>query len=407
MCYNLSVFNLFNKNSKEKVVVLDIRDGSVGGMVIQKETEGNSLPEKLFSVRKALPFQKNFNLKRLFYATAQAISFVASEIHKSGQNDPKKIICLVGPHMHISQRRNVKITYKQPTLLTTEILNRLISNDLHLFEEKHLTSGLAKGESSNVIFEHKIMQIKLNGYETSNPIGKKATEVSISIFASVLPRVVLADLKNVISNSFHNNNLEFHSFSFMISDVVRNLDLDKNGLVLVQIEDEITEMSVVRNGIIQNIASFPAGKNLLKRQIMDSFATVSDGADSCIKMYNNKTGNEDVIKKMTDVLLKMNEVWADLFFQTIKKISYYHLLPQSFYIVADNDCKNIFIDLFKKIELSSILVLNKPAEIVSLDNQFFDNFCKNKSECPDDIYFLAASVFAGNIPRSEGLTFYH
>lgn len=400
------MFNLFNKILKEKINVIDIRDGSVGGMILSVDRASLSQPEKLFSTRIKLPFQKEFSHKRHFYATAQAISNVASEIHNRGQNAPDKIVCLIGPHMHISQRRNIKIQYKQPTLITSGILNRLISNDIHIFEEKHLTSGLTNGDSVNTLFEHKVMQIKLNGYETSKPVGKKATDVSISIFASVIPKIVLADLKNIISKNFHSNNIEFHSFSFIISDVMRNLGLDSNGLVLVQIEDEITEISIIRNGIIQNIASFPLGKNLLIRVICAVLGTIPDAAESYLKMYNSKAGSPEVVKKMSEIFSKVNSTWSDLFFQTMKKTSYNHLLPQNFYVVVNQNYTNVFFDLIKKIELSNLLALNKQAEISTLGSHVFENLCKNRSDCPDDIYFLAASVFAGNLPKSEGLTFF-
>lgn len=384
------MINPFVFSKKEEVLVLDIRDGSVGGMILSLDKKGQEVPEKIFSIRKEIPFQRNFNHKRLFYNTSQALISVSAEIFKSGLKMPKKIFCLLGPHLHASQIRIIKSRYDRPTIISEKIISSLINQDVKLFENKHL--GVL-GESFSEMMEHKITQIKLNGYETGSPINKVASEIELSVFVSMVPHVLIGDLKRIILKHFHSDNVDFHSFSFALADVVRDISLDKRGFAIVNIEDEISEISVVRNGLIEDTASFPAGANFLFRMIMDRFGVSYEQALSYLKLFVAHSGDESITTKMSDIIEQTRIFWTDSFYQSLKKMSSHHLLPDTFYIATDDNQKNVFLDFIKKSRVSGLLVLNKPPAIEWLEPKIFSGLCKNISECPDDTHFLVSAVF--------------
>jgi hypothetical protein len=399
-CYNLEVINLFRINKKEDIVVLDIRDNSVGGMILSLDKKGNSIPQKLFSIRKEIPFQRNFNHKRLFYLTAQAINHVSSLIMKSGFiKKPHKVFCIVGPHLHASQIRKIKTKYDSSVVISEFLLKNLVVQDIEHFEKKHLDIG---GDSSNSVLEHKIMQLKLNGYETLLPINKHASEIEISVFVSMVPKILINDLSRIITKNLHTNKIDFHSFTFVLSDVVRSIALDKRGFVAINIEDEISEISVIRDGIVEDIASFPVGVSLLTRIIMDRFSVSHDQAISDLKLFVSGMGTSEMMSKMEEVADRTRMIWSDLFYQTMKKMSYRHLLPDTFYIVTEETCKDIFKEFIKKTDISNLLAANKPPRVECMEPKVFASLCKNISDCPDDLHFLVGAVFSDKFEKQQG-----
>lgn len=396
------MINPFIFTKKEDIVVLDIRDGSVGGMILSLDKDGKNIPEKIFSIRKEIPFQRNFNHKRLFYATSQAMVSVSTAIARSGFRLPKKIFCVVSPHLHASQVRVIKSKYDKPITVSESLLKTLVLEDIKQFENKHLDLG---GDSSNAVLEHKIMQIKLNGYETDSPIKKVASEIEISVFVSMVPKILLYDLRKIIFKNLHSDIIDFHSFTFVLSDVIRGVSLDKRGFAVIDVEDEISEISVIRNGVIEDTASFPVGMSIITRIVMDRFGISHEQAISYLKLFTSRSGESEIIAKMSDVVERARVIWSDLFYQSLKKISYHHLLPDTFYIATDEVCKDVFLDFITRAEVSSLLVMNKPPRIECLEPKVFAGLCKNISACPDDLHLLAAAVFSDKVQKQSNSSY--
>lgn len=387
------MFNFLNFSKKELVAVIDIEDGSVGGMLMSLDKE-KDVPEKLFSIRKELPYQKNFSYKRFFYSTMQAISAVSAEILKSGKGAPDRILCIVGSHFYISQTRVIKAKYPMSVTATQSLVESLISEDTKLFLEKHLKNELGGAESPNMLLEQKIMQIKLNGYETACPFGKKVSELDISVFDSIIPKIVLNDIRNTISKIFHNDKVEFHSFTFALFDAMRGVTDNKDGFTVVNVENELTEISVIRNGTIDDSISFSLGKNFLIRRVEEKFGTVTDEAISYLKMFTAKSGEPEVLEKISAVVKEAGEEWSKALRDNTKRMSVHHLLPEHFFFIGGRDFSEIFLDYARKADMASVLFLDKPSSVESLSKKTFDKFCKNVSDCPDDIYFLISSILA-------------
>jgi len=399
-CYNLEVINPFVFIKKEDVVVLDIRDGSVGGMILTVNKEGGGAPIKVFSVRKEIPFQRSFNNKRLLASISQAVAFVALAIRDSGFKIPSKVFCILGPHLHASQVRIIKSKYDKPVTISEEVLHSLILQDSKEFQQKHLLNTNAS-DSPNVMMEHKITQIKLNGYETSSPIKKNASEIEISVFVSMAPGELLDSLKKNIFKNLHTNKIDFHSFTFALSDIVRKIAPERPSFVVVNIEDEISEVSVIRDGEVEDIASFPVGMSMLTRVIMDRFNLSNEQALSYLKLYLSGSAEKDLSVKMVDAIDRAMVLWTDHFYETLRKISFHRLLPDIFYIATEETCKDVFINFIQKAEVSGLLVTSRSPRVECLEPNLFAELCKNISSCPDELHLLVDAIFIDKFYRQN------
>jgi len=281
--------------------------------------------------------------------------------------------------------------------VTRELVDKLVEADLREFRERHMKNTLTSAEIPNEILEHKIMQIKLNGYETPMPFGKVAQDISVSVFISMIPRSVKHDLINLIAKNFHNDKVALHSFSFAVFDSVRGMDFDRNGFVFVDAERELTEVIAVKNGIIEESVSFPFGRNFLLRALGDEFKTIHDEALTLMGMYQARTVTPEVMARITSVIGRVKKEWTEMLYESLKKISSHHLLPEHFFVVAGKDCWGIFFDFMKEVEMKNMLILNRPPVVKCMGEELFQDFCKNKSACPDDIYFMSEAIFANKI----------
>ena len=98
-------------------------------------------------------------------------------------------------------------------------------NDLLVKEEKDFMNRLSVDGQREVhynLLEHKIIEIRLNGYPTSDPYGKQATEIELSIFTSVSPKRVHEKIKNLILHHFPVEYFDSHTFSLSAFASVRD-----------------------------------------------------------------------------------------------------------------------------------------------------------------------------------------
>lgn len=399
------MFSFFNKKNRGNISVIDLRDGSIGGMKISVDKERRTIPEKIYSIRKELAFQKNLSFKRLFYSTAQMIPQICSAMQNFGFGDSDDMHCIIGHHFYFSETRVIRMKFDKPRLIDHKLVNELVDREIEEVVSKHPTNNIIGSDPSNIVLDKKIMQIKLNGYETTKPFGKLASELRISLFLSLTPRIVIRDLYKIIRKNFHKNNIHFHSSTFVNFDSIRSLEMDKEGFVIVSIEKETTEVSVIRDGILEENSSIPMGENFFKRSISEKYNTIPEEADTYLKLYVSGAGD---IKKMSDIFKFIEDKkheWKKSFFSCLRSLSEHHLLPESFYITVGDDNKKFFTNLVRDSEISSILTYNKPPSIKYLDHNVFDGYCKNKSDCPDDINFVVEAVYINKLDKDNNLTF--
>lgn len=398
------MFGFLNKKNRNRISVIDLRDGSVGGMTLSVDKERKSIPEKIHSIRKELPFQKNLSFKRLFYSTAQLIPQVALSMQKIGLGESEDLYCIIGPHFYFSETRVIRKKFGEPRLIDRKLVDDLLNKEIEEVVSGHPTNNIVGAEPSTVVLDKKIMQIKLNGYETTNPFGKSASEIRISLFLSLIPRIVVRDLYKLLRKNFHNNNIHFHSSTFVAFDSIRSLDMDKEGFVVVSVEKETTEVSVVRDGILEENSSIPMGQNFFKRAICAKYNTIPDEAETYLKLYIHNSGD---LKRLTEVFKFIEDKgyeWRKSFFSCLKSLSEHHLLPENFYLTAGDDNIKFFTNLVRESEIAEILTYNKPPSVRRLDQNVFDGYCRNKSDCLDDVHFVTGAVYVNKIAIDNNLT---
>ena len=79
------------------------------------------------------------------------------------------------------------------------------------------------GDDRASVMEKRLIQVKLNGYETSEPHGKKARSIEAALFVSVSPKELLKDIAGEIRRTYVVSEVEFSSFSLVAFDVLRNI----------------------------------------------------------------------------------------------------------------------------------------------------------------------------------------
>lgn len=389
------MMNFLHSSKKETIAIINISDFAVFGGIINICREGT--PEVIYFQKRELPFQEHFSGKRLFYAISRAVFSVASAIQSSGVGRPSRILCVLGPHLHISETRVIKAKYEKPVMVRKELIDDLVAKDLDIFYSKSIGHDLALPSGQNSILEKNNMQIKINGYESADPFGKMASDIEISVFVSMITNGVLSDIRRMISGIFHTNEIYFSSFSFSIFNAVRDRLEKDAGFNIVEVCSEMTNIGIVRDGIIDETFSVPIGVHSLLRKIIHKFRTMHGEALFYIRTHNEKSSDPKTFDNIKTQISEMKKEWNASVYRVFERVSSRRLLPSKFYLACDKDFYPIFSSYLEDMGLSNMLMQNVKKEIRPVGADLFNGSCDNKCGQILDSAMIIDSIFANKV----------
>lgn len=372
--YNKDMGFFFGSQEKSGyVAVFDVRDSCVEGMIVAPQ---NSAPEILFYESKENIFQSKVSGRKLLASTNYNVSRIASEIQKTKWNKPEKIVCILGPHLFVSQTRNIYIKYLTSAVITEKIISDLVAKEIDGFIKEHKDSGFL--HNYNDVLEQKIMRVKLNGYDVADPVGKRANEVEISLYLSIAPKTVLSGLKRGFAEAFHHENVEFHTSLFSMFSTIRDIFHSASDYLIIDVAGETTEAAVIRGEMIEASLSVPFGTNHLLRAIMKRFSTIYGEAESMVRLWSQGFLQTEIAEKVSVTAKEKGAEWRQSIKEVLKK-DFHGYVPHDFYLNSDDAFARSFQDFLIDADMPYMMSLGKPPEVKILETQMFENFAKNKT----------------------------
>ncbi len=382
---------MFGSKKKEKIaVVFDIGSSSVGGAYVSLLP--GQKPKIIATAREQMVFQEDLKFDRFVSSMLDALDRVAKNLSK--QHSPffaeKIFICSFSSPWYASQTRIATKKEDKPLVVTEKTLADMIFTEVEGF--KHEESKRIGKEG--VIMEHESIQVKLNGYETDTPIGKPAKSIETAVYVSIVPDQIFSRVNDTIRKSFHISHMRLHSFPFVAFVVIRDTFHESNFLFL-DISGEVTDVSLVRGGVLQETASFPYGKNFLLRKIAAGLSSTPAEAISELSMHRNGDTHEKNVDKLQTILNEAEEDWRREFHQALSAFSGAGLnVPVDIFFTADSDVCDWFAESIARDKVVQYTRTEDLFRVRPLQVQFFSNLCDFEKGVERDPFLALEAVFA-------------
>ena len=386
------MFNLIGQKKPELVVVIDLGSGSAGLAIL--ELNKKEVPRVLFSLRQELNIQKKLTSERLLFATVKSLESMIGEMQKTTGHHPDQVYCFLSPHLLASQTRTIRAVYDKTTHITERIISDLVRSERDIFQKESLNGN---SEDGVVFIEEKIMRLTLNGYEVENYVNKFAKEVEVAVHFSFSSRDVIEPITHAVTDAFHGSIPIFNCFPFAYFNSVRDIFADSKQFICVDIGSEISDLSLVRDGVLESSASFPVGKNTIFRLLGESNGGEKILLNSLIGLNNAKKLTIEEGAIINRRLIVASSKWIDGVKMAIEEIAQKSRIPKIIYLLSDIDVAPIFKNILSKIDLVEYSILNKQPEIRSLSSADFTNFCDNKGGMPADPFIMIAAIYLNKI----------
>lgn len=176
-----------------------------------------------------------------------------------------------------------------------------------------------------------IIDVRIDGYRVTNPVGFQGRDVSIAVFNAYAPMIHLGALQTIADEL----KLELISIAAEPYAVARSMGvediLDFNA-VFIDIGGGTTDIAVVRNGGLEGTKMFALGGRAFTKRLAQELGVAFEEAEILkIKYAEGKLG-KDVSQKIESILEDDCEVWLSGVELSLSEFADADLLPNRFFL---------------------------------------------------------------------------
>jgi len=368
----MSLFSFLKKNRQSYSLVFNIGSGSVSGGVVRfTEAPGENVT---FYAKENITFQEEIDISKHLDLMKSALTTLASKIQKGGPKKIDRVFYIFSSPWSVSQTKVIKIKENKAFKITESYLNNIIEE-----QEKNFQTEIAK---TGKIIEKKIIQVKINGYLVNDFYNKTTKELELSVFFTVVPENILNTVEDAVSKTFIPGEVWCHSLILATQSVINDLFPQKEDFISMEVSEEITDISIVKNNVMISSASIPLGRNDFMRALSKELNVTEEIADSQIKMHGSNSNDELGNMKLSVAMDKAGLDWITKISEIFSSFKEKIYVPDSVFMIADPD---LFVFLKNKIEKQDF-------KVVVLDNK------KIRPPIPgNDLIFKIELMFLDNI----------
>jgi len=165
-------------------------------------------------------------------------------------------------------------------------------------------SGISEIEAK--LINAAIVDVKIDGYQVTNPLGFLGREITLSVFNAYAPLVHLGAI-NSIASVLNLNLLFIAAEPYAIA---RAIDIDnQSDAIFVDMGGGTTDIALVRQGGLEGIKSFALGGRAFTKRLCDNLGVDFAEAEQIKLKYSRGEISPTVKKKISEIFKHDIKIW--------------------------------------------------------------------------------------------------
>lgn len=364
------------------IAVLELASDSVAGMLMRQNKENN--PEIISDFRMPVNFLLDVNFDVFWRCTRASLQRVLQKLLKDYPSGPDACLCVFLSPWFISQTKIINFQKKESFKITRSFFEKLLEAEEENFKRKGMS-----------YLEQEFIKVELNGYHTKSPLGKFAKSARMHIYISLGIREVQAEIEREVLKNFGDIPLSFKTFPLLAFKILSKIINTQEGLILVDIGGEITDISLIRKDSLEETASFPLGRNFLLRKIASEFKTFPQEASSILRTCLRGHAAECHSEKISKIFQETEKKWCDFLTKALEGIAERGLLPQNIFLIRDEMIDSQFVKCLEGESFSGFTLFAKPFNVKKiLAEGLAPYFTAGKTK---DVFLMLEALYANKV----------
>lgn len=396
----MRLFQRRPKGGQHFILVFDIGSASIGGAFVNIDKAKK--PEIIFSVRRDIPFQEKLDFQRFLTSMIKTLEEMFELMRKSGGGvKVDQAFCILASPWYASQTRLVHYNQPEAFTVTEKGLHKLVQKEIDLFRNSKLFARGKEGDAPPEIMEAKSIQVKLNGYEVRDPFKKRTTKLEVALYISMIPANIYSSINDSIKKFWHVPDAHFSSFSFTAFDSIRDIFTEEGSFLFMDISGEVTDISLAKDNVLLESISFPAGKNILVRALVDGMKTAPAAAQTELRLYLENKSTREHREQVEKILEGAAKEWLTFFEDALSQFSTEFPIPRTIFYTADDDVMKWFENAIRETNFTKFSKEEGSFVVRSLGNAFLGKFIQVLEPDFQDPFIAIESIFANKLVKME------
>lgn len=327
----MGIFNLFSKSQKSNVALsLDIGTHMVKALVFRVEEYGDhGVVVGVGKEKQSLGDMQSgavSDIEGVVRACEKAMNQAAE---MSGETPDQVILGIAG---ELVKGKTTTVRYERlkpkSKIDLTELKNIIQKVQWKAFDKvrKQLSWETGLPEIDVKLINAAVVDVHIDGYRVTNPIGFQGKDVTISVFNAYAPLVHLGALQTIADDL----DLDLLSIAAEPYAVARCLGIEDSSEfsgIFVDIGGGTTDIAVVRNGGLEGTKMFALGGRAFTKRLADQLQTSFEEAEKIKIDYSNNRLPQALQKRVKDALDMDCKVWLSGVELSLEEFAEDDLLP--------------------------------------------------------------------------------
>ncbi len=385
---------LFSRSHKEShnALLIDVGSGSVGASLVSYSYTKDGKEEKphiLYSVRKPYSLTESASYDQLVGLMQKTLKETLGMIHDAQVVLPDKVYAVLSAPWYASQTRTIVYNKKPAFVVTEKLINELTKKEIDFFKE-----SLAKQvEGESYIIESTTQAITLNGYSLHDPIGKKAEEMTISLFVSLSPRHVIDAVHEEVERVYRLKKIQFSSGGACSFVALRDSFPSEESFMIVSVGSEVTDVVLVRNHILSTSFTFPKGTHSVYRTIANSLSLDVKEAKTRALLCENGHASPEMTRTISPLLDGAKNEWTEMFSKTLAEFVNDLSIPHTVFVLAPEELSCWYKDTLINEPFHQYTLTEKDFNVILVENETLHEYLVFDEGVIKDSFMSLQSLF--------------
>jgi hypothetical protein len=175
-----------------------------------------------------------------------------------------------------------------------------------------------------------------------------------------------------------------------------------NDFIFLDIGGELSDIAIVKEGLILETASFPMGRYFLTRKIQKDLDVSAEEAVSLIRVYEDGLADENLIAGLKPILDGAAAEWVKGFRVSLSKLGKGMTWPMKIFLTIHSDFNKFFVRVLSAEHISKLGVAEVAMSIVPLNEEAIKASVSFSDDALRDSFIAISSALAGKLYESTG-----
>ncbi len=316
-------------------------------------TDKVEVPHILFTTRAPLPFQTDLHLDRLAKEVLRVLVEVGERAESFLQSSPygrkvDRVAFVLSSTWYSSGTHFLSFNYKKPFTVTPRFVDKMLMQAEEGVVRDSRQPQKDKYIQGPALIEKKLLHVALNGYSTSQPFDKQANRIDLSLYVAFAASSLSQELADFADARFRGSHLSIHSHGLAIYTAVRDYYTAEGNYLLLDINGELSEVSLVLNNVLLESISFPIGTHTIARTIAAKRGGTYQEALSLMALAGKKDGALDQDSEEYKLVLEKGEKWRSEFLNALLRFDSTVIYPNQIFLTAPREMGPWFSELIER-----------------------------------------------------------